>query len=199
MSDNAYEPDLEKGDSRPSQTSSSTFRHDAKNIYINDQAIDKEEFIYAFGGSLTVGTRKQTPQSRNYADPVPSGLAAFSCTTITLGLIEMHAKSVTHANILIAALLTTSGLVELIVGILCFIIGNTWACLTFLLFGGFYSSYSFVLMDLGGQIEAYSSTEEYAQSVALYFLPWVLLRFTKLVVSSVLCLVSWVCTTSMLV
>ncbi|GMG40389.1 unnamed protein product [Ambrosiozyma monospora] len=165
------------GDGGHLQNTMSNFRHDEDHIYINDQQIKKHEFLHAFGGSLNVGTRLKTEQARNYADPVPAGLAAFSCTTVTLGLIQMHAKHVTHANILIGALLTTSGLVELIVGILCFIIGNTWACATFLLFGGFYSSYSFVLMDLGGAMESYSDKAEYGQSVALYFLPWVFYSF----------------------
>ncbi|GME70702.1 unnamed protein product [Ambrosiozyma monospora] len=179
----SFENDLEKGtvstssDGNHLQNTVSNFRHDDEHIYINDQQIKKHEFLHAFGGSLNVGTREVTEQAKNYADPVPAGLAAFSCTTITLGLIQMHAKHVTHANILIGALLTTSGLVELIVGILCFIIGNTWACATFLLFGGFYSSYSFVLMDLGGVQAAYGDANEYAQSVALYFLPWVFYSF----------------------
>ncbi|GMG39344.1 unnamed protein product [Ambrosiozyma monospora] len=180
MSVDSFSQDLEKGPSSsttasgPNKSKSlpyqdagavhkvkSSFRADDDNIYINDEPINKEEFMHAFGGTLTVGARKQTEQSKNYGDPVPAGLAAFSCTTFTLGLIEMHAKGVTHANSLLGALLTTSGIVLLITGILCFIVGNTWASATFLMFGGFWSSYAFILMNVGGQIEAYSSTEEF--------------------------------------
>ncbi|ODV87382.1 hypothetical protein CANARDRAFT_5921 [[Candida] arabinofermentans NRRL YB-2248] len=156
----------------------STFRHDKENIYINDVSIPKDDFIYAFGGSLNVGARKQTSQSRHLGDPVPAGLAAFSCTVISLGLVHMHARHVTAPNVLLGAFLTTSGLVELIVGILCFIVGNTWACCTFLMFGGFWSSYSFVLMDVGSPSAAYASdTDGYAQCVALYLLPWAIFSF----------------------
>ncbi|KAH3661412.1 hypothetical protein OGAPHI_006819 [Ogataea philodendri] len=155
----------------------SGFRHDEHHIYINDQAIGKDEFMYAFGGSLNVGARKQTKNVEIFGDPVPAGLAAFSCSAFSLGFVQMRARHVHAPNVLLGAFLTTSGLVELIVGILCFIVGNTWACCTFLMFGGFWSSYSFLLMDVGGIQSAYSSDAEYGQAVAFYFLPWALFSF----------------------
>lgn len=159
------------------QTRGTSFRYDKNNIYINEVPINKDDFMYAFGGTLTVGKRKTTPQASQYADPVPAGLAAFSCTVLALGLIEMHAQGVTIANSLIGAMLTTSGLVCFTVGILCFIIGNTWACCTFMMFGGFWSSYALLLMDVGKLKEAYPTSAEYGQSVALFFLPWALFTF----------------------
>ncbi len=159
------------------QSRATSFRYDKKNIYINEVPIPKDDFVYAFGGSLNVGKRVSTPQEKQYADPVPTGLAAFSCTVFPLGLILMHAGGVTVSNVLIGAFLTTSGLVDLIVGILCFIVGNTWACCTFLLFGGFWSSYALLLMDVGGVSASYPTTAEYDKSIALFFLPWAIFTF----------------------
>ncbi len=159
------------------QSRTASFRYDKNNIYINEVPISKDDFMYAFGGNLTVGKRKATPQASQYGDPVPAGLAAFSCTVLTLGLIEMHARGVTLANTLIGALLTTSGLVDIIVGVLCFVVGNTWASCTFLMFGGFWSSYAFLLINIGGISEAYPTTSEYNQGIALFFLPWAIFTF----------------------
>jgi len=159
------------------QSRGTSFKYDRNNIYINEVPINKDDFLYAFGGNLTVGKRKVQPQASQYGDPVPAGLAAFSCTVLTLGLTEMHARGVTLANTLIGALLTTSGLVDIIVGVLCFVVGNTWASCTFLMFGGFWSSYAFLLINIGGISEAYPTTTEYGQGIALFFLPWAIFTF----------------------
>lgn len=159
------------------QYTNSSFRHDRDHIYINDVPISKHEFTQAFGGTLEVGPREKTRELIEYANPVPAGLAAFSASAISLGLVQMHARSVTLASTLLGAFLTTSGLVEIIVGVLCFVIGNTWACCTFLMFGGFWSSYSFVLMDVGSISTAYENSYEYNQSVAIFFLPWAMFSF----------------------
>lgn len=180
--------DLEKQstcDSSPEQLmpqacntiSHQSFHHDAKNIYINEVPIPKKDFVTAFGGALEVGSRPQTASLRDYANPVPAGLAAFSASAMSLGFVLMRAKNVTHSNVLLGAFLTTSGLVEIIVGVLCFIIGNTWAACTFLMFGGFWSSYSFILMNVGNISEAYTSTKEYQDVIAFYILPWSLFSF----------------------
>ncbi|TID30892.1 hypothetical protein CANINC_000484 [Pichia inconspicua] len=158
----------------PTNTS---FRHDKDNIYINDVAIPKKEFTQAFGGTLEVGPREKTTEMIEYGNPVPAGLGAFSASALSLGLVQMHARGVTGANTLLGAFLTTAGLVELIVGILCFIVGNTWASCTFLMFGGFWSSYAFVLMDVGGIAASYATPNEYAQSIAIFFLPWAIFSF----------------------
>jgi succinate-acetate transporter protein len=160
-----------------------SFRHDDDHIYINEVPISKKEFTEAFGGAFEVGPREKTKELIEYANPVPAGLGAFSASAISLGLVQMHARHVHAANTLLGAFLTTSGLGEIIVGILCFVIGNTWAACTFLMFGGFWSSYAFVLMNVGGIAESYATTDEYAQSVAIFFLPWAIFSF---------CL--WLCT-----
>lgn len=186
MSDSA-EVDLEKqvtSDSIPEDMpktyptlSQQSFRHDNDNIYINEVPISKKEFVTAFGGALEVGARVHTSNSLDYANPVPAGLAAFSASAMSLGFVLMRAKGVTHSNVLLGAFLTTSGIVEIIVGVLCFIIGNTWGACTFLMFGGFWSSYSFILMDVGHISAAYSSTKEYQEVIGFFILPWCLFSF----------------------
>ena len=189
MTNHSFNDDLEKqanDDSTGSnegfprvdhQLTHKSFRHDDDHIYINDVPIKKTEFTQAFGGTFEVSRREKTRELREYANPVPAGLGAFSASAISLGLVQMHAKHVHEANTLLGAFLTTSGLVEVIVGVLCFVIGNTWASCTFLMFGGFWSSYAFVLMDVGGIAASYSSAAEYGQSVAIFFLPWAMFSF----------------------
>ncbi|VUG19802.1 DEBR0S5_12354g1_1 [Brettanomyces bruxellensis] len=154
------------------QSRATSFRYDKKNIYINEVPIPKDDFVYAFGGSLTSAKRVATPQEKQYADPVPTGLASFSCTVFPLGLILMHAGGVTVSNVLIGAFLTTSGLVDLIVGIMCFIVGKYMGLLYFP------SLVVLVLICfsingcLGGVSASYPTTGEYDKSIALFFLPW---------------------------
>lgn len=160
------------------EISHTSFRHDNDHIYINNVPISKHEFTNAFGGTFEVSAREKTRELKEYGNPVPAGLGAFAASALSLGLVQMHARSVTMANTLLGAFLTTSGLVEIIVGILCFIIGNTWASCTFLMFGGFWSSYSFVLMDVGNISTSYASEYEFSQSIGIFFLPWVIFSFT---------------------
>lgn len=187
MSSETYNQDIEKTagaedlqrERQRSDGSVSSFRYDSKNVYINDNPIDKESFRSALGltTSETLTPTRELTNAEKYGNPIPAGLAAFSATTMSLGLVQMHAKTVTHANVLLVALLTTSGLVEFITGVLCFVVGNTWASCTFLMFGGFWSSYSFLLMDLGGISSAYPDTYEYNMCIGILFLPWCVFSF----------------------
>lgn len=154
-----------------------SFHHDDEHIYINNVPIRKDDFTQAFGGTFEVGPRRKTKLFRTLGNPIPAGLGCFASSAMSIGLVQMHARGVTEANVLIGAFLTTSGLGEIIVGILCFIIGNGWACCTFIMFGGFWSSYAFVLMDIGNMSAAYETEEQYAQAIALFFCPWAIFAF----------------------
>ncbi|CDK28369.1 unnamed protein product [Kuraishia capsulata CBS 1993] len=176
---NLYEKD-EAARARQASTNS-TFRHDENHIYINDTPIDKRDFMYAFGGTFTTGL--STRPRRTFGNPVPAGLAAFSCTTITLGLVQLQARHVSEATVLLGSCFFCSGLVEIIAGIWCLILENTWASTVFLMFGGFWMSYACVLTSGFGIGAAYATTEEYSQAIALFYTPWAIFSFLL-----------WICT-----
>ncbi|AOA60896.1 Acetate transporter [Komagataella phaffii CBS 7435] len=167
-------PDVEKGNPIEQIPTTSTFRHDDQNIYINDTAIPKEEFMYAFGGTLTTGRQSV---HRSFGNPVPAGLAAFSLGTFSLGLILLQARGVTDPTILVGLFLFVAGLVEIIAGIWCIVVENTWASVVFLGYGSFWIAYGCIVTPGLGLAAAYDTVEDFNNAVAMFLCPWTVLTF----------------------
>ncbi|AOA61549.1 Acetate transporter [Komagataella phaffii CBS 7435] len=179
-SNSSFNQDVEKGDveaqGAPAQPTftNSTFRHDDQNIYINDTAIPKEEFMYAFGGTLTTGRQSV---HRSFGNPVPAGLAGFSLGTFALGLILLQARGVTDVSILIGMFLFVSGVVEIIAGIWCIVVENTWASVVFLGYGSFWLGYAAIVTPAFGVAAAYETAEDFNNAVGMYLCPWAVFSF----------------------
>ncbi|KAF6014901.1 hypothetical protein HII13_000375 [Brettanomyces bruxellensis] len=47
------------------QSRGTSFKYDRNNIYINEVPINKDDFLYAFGGNLTVGKEKSNHKLPN--------------------------------------------------------------------------------------------------------------------------------------
>ncbi|ODV96545.1 hypothetical protein PACTADRAFT_1133 [Pachysolen tannophilus NRRL Y-2460] len=148
------------------------FYHDKHNIYINDVPINKDDFMYAFGGNLNPGL--QTIPERKFGNPVPAGLCAFSLACFTLGLIDAGARSVSNPSILVGAFFFSAGIVEGIAGIWCLIVENTWAGTVLLIFFGFWTSYGAILTDAFGIQSAYTTTDEFDSAMGLFLSAYVI-------------------------
>lgn len=155
--------------------------HDKDYIYINDMQINKDQFLYAFGGNLNPG--KTSAQTRKFGNPAPAGLFSFGMACITLGLINMHAKGVTNASILIGSFLFSAGMVELVCAIWSIVVENTFAATVFFVFAGFWSAYGLIIGNAFGIQYAYISTEDLNQALGLLVLGYVFTTFLL-----------WVCT-----
>lgn len=103
-----------------------------------------------FGGSFQPGLYR--PQNRKFANPAPLGLSAFALTTFVLSLINMRAKDVTEANLVVAAAFGYGGLVQLLAGMWEMAVGNTFGATALSSYGGFWISFAIVLTPGGFNI-----------------------------------------------
>ena len=69
----------------------------------------------AFGGEFQPGLYKSV-ENRKFANPAPLGLSAFALTTFVLSLINMRAKNVMEANLVVGIAFGYGGLVQLLAG-----------------------------------------------------------------------------------
>lgn len=155
----------------------SCFTYDHDYIYINDNAIKKEDFKYAFGGDLNPGLNTST---RSYGNPVPAGLCAFSLACFSLGLINLQARGVTDPSILIGAFFFSAGIVEGISGIWCLVLENTWGGTVLLCFFGFWTSYGLILCDAFDILSTYSleaGTGTFENAIGLFLAAYVVFAF----------------------
>lgn len=155
------------------------FYHDEDHIYINDTRIKKQDFAYAFGGTLMSGAG-QLPH-RSLGNPVPAGLAAFSVTCFTLGLINCGAKDVSDASVMAGVNIFCAGLVDFVAGIWCIVLGNTWATTVLMTFGGFWAGYGFTLTRSTGIIDSYTAdgttTGTFSHAFGLVLAAWSVYTF----------------------
>lgn len=155
--------------------------HDRDYVYINDMQINKEQFLYAFGGNLNPGETVST--RRNFGNPAPAGLCAFGMCCVTLGLINMQLKGITNSSILIGTCFFSAGIIELVCAIWCLILENTFAATVFFCFFGFWSSYGCILGNVLGLQDAYATTKEWNDALGLFTLLYVFFTF-----------IIWICT-----
>jgi hypothetical protein len=85
-------------------------RNPMANIHHDDQAR-----LPAFGGEFQPGLWRPT-EHRKFANPAPLGLCAFALTTFVLSCINMNARNVTSAGIVVPLAFGYGGLVQLLAG-----------------------------------------------------------------------------------
>lgn len=74
-----------------------------------------EPRLPAFGGEFQPGLYRPV-ESRKFANPAPLGLSAFALTTFVLSLINVNARDITQANIVLSLSFGYGGLVQLLAG-----------------------------------------------------------------------------------
>ena len=112
------------------------------------------------------------PPKHRYADPAPLAIFCFGTTVLLLSLINVHARGVTHANVVIGLGFFMGGLGQMIGGIFEFILGNTFSMVTFIAFGGIWATLGIVLSPWSGIEEAYKDPKEFNQALGLMFMSW---------------------------
>ncbi|KAL8870856.1 MAG: hypothetical protein Q9174_003194 [Haloplaca sp. 1 TL-2023] len=119
----------------------------------------------AFGGEFQPGLYKSV-ENRKFANPAPLGLSAFALTTFVLSLINMRAKNVMEANLVVGIAFGYGGLVQLLAGMWEMAVGNTFGATALSSYGGFWLSFAIILTPGGFQIE---SLYEEAQGVYAFY------------------------------
>ncbi|ODQ78665.1 hypothetical protein BABINDRAFT_162370 [Babjeviella inositovora NRRL Y-12698] len=147
-------------------------------VKLGSHHYDKEEFTKAllpYGGDFRVGTYSQP--ERKFGNPAPLGLASFSICVFTLSLINARARDVTSPSVLVGAFIFVSGLLEILAGMWCLIVENTFGGTVFSCFGGFWCSYAFILIKPLALADAYATTKEFENAIGLYLMAWAIFAF----------------------
>ncbi|ODQ78666.1 hypothetical protein BABINDRAFT_39082 [Babjeviella inositovora NRRL Y-12698] len=149
-----------------------------KFVKLGDHHFDKEEFTKALlpnGGDFRVGTYSQP--ERKFGNPAPLGLASFAICLFTLSLVNLSARGVTSPSALVGAFIFVAGLLEILAGMWCLIVENTFGGTVFSCFGGFWCSYAFILIKPLALTEAYATPEALENAIGLYLCGWTIFGF----------------------
>ncbi|CDO94227.1 unnamed protein product [Kluyveromyces dobzhanskii CBS 2104] len=119
-----------------------------------------------------------------YANPLPLGLSSFGFSCLLLSMVNAQVRGVTNNKIVLGAAIFYGGLIELIAGLFCFPLGDTFGMTVLGAYGGFWLSYAVILTDQFNVVSSYSEDPAMLKNaLGLYLSCWAV--FTTL---------CWLCT-----
>lgn len=142
-------------------------------VQLGGMTFHRDEFMRAFEGQLNTGFT-QAP-TRKFGNPVPLGVASFAVCLFILSLVNVRARGVSNAKGLAALCLCYAGLIELLAGMWCIAVENTWAATLLSSFAGFWISYAGFLLDFGGIVSSYENPKDYHSFMGMFLLAWTIL------------------------
>lgn len=140
-------------------------------IQLGNMTFHRDDFRRAFEGSLNTGY--SPAPSRKFANPVPIGVASFSLSLFVLSLVNAGARGVTNAKGAVGLCLFYAGFIELIAGIWCIVIENTWAATLLSSFAGFWIANGLFLVDAWGMVSSYDK-KDFASMNGFFLLGWLI-------------------------
>lgn len=121
---------------------------------------------------------KYTPHQ--FANPVPVGLASFSLSCLVLSLINANVRGVTDGKWALSLFMFFGGAIELFAGLLCFVIGDTYAMTVFSSFGGFWICYGYGLTDTDNLVSGYTDPTMLNNVIGFFLAGWTVFTFLML-------------------
>ncbi|KAI0164554.1 GPR1/FUN34/yaaH family-domain-containing protein [Hypoxylon sp. FL1284] len=112
------------------------------------------------------------------ANPTPLGLLAFATSIFMISLINLEPRGLKTPNIIVGVLVFYGGTAQVIVGILEFVIGNTFGATLFSTYAAFNLSYAMIFIPGSGIMAAYKDPEtgalmpEFNQAIAMFAWSW---------------------------
>jgi len=164
---------LEKHHNGIGHTDHATHRTGHGNPLSHAATNDPDLRYQAFGGEFQPGLYRGP--SKRFANPAPLGLSAFALTTFVLSLINMKARNVTEANLVVAAAFGYGGLVQLCAGMWEMAVGNTFGATALSSYGGFWISYAIILTPGGFEIITAlggGTSSAFLDSVGFFLMGW---------------------------
>lgn len=137
-------------------------------VHIGDYAFERGEFSRAFEGYLNPGGAPVP--SRKFANPVPIGVAGFSLTLFVLSLVNLGARGGPNPAGLAGLMWFYAGGVELLAGMWCIAVEQTWAGVLLSSFSGFWIGYGCIVVDVFGIVETYGA--DVGQMLGLWLIAW---------------------------
>lgn len=127
---------------------------------------------------------EEKPVDRGFANPMPVGLSCFAFCCLLLNMVNAHFRHVTNNKIVLGGALFYGGVIELLMGMLCYPLGDTFGMTVLCGYSGFWFSWAWLLTDQSHIMESYGTDAQMLRSaIGLYLICWVV--FTTIL---------WVCT-----
>lgn len=150
-------------------------------VYLGNHTFHRHELLNAFAGDLNPGIH--APAHRPMGNPVPLGLSGFAICCFVVSLVNLQTRGVTNPKIIASCALFFGGVIEVIAGLWCLVIENTFAATALGSYGGFWMSYGAILIDAFGIASGYDTTKEYTNALGLFLAAWFIFSFLM-----------WICT-----
>lgn len=153
-------------------------------VTMGNNTFRRSDLANIFTNDLNSETYRRRPAVSKLANPVPLGLASFSFCALTLSLVNARVRGVTDSTLLVSAFLFFGGAIELFAGLLCFVIGDTYAMTVFSSFGGFWISWGCINTDQFNVMKAYTDDPKMLSNIEGFFLAgWVVFTFLVMLCS----------------
>ncbi len=144
-------------------------------IYLGNQSFHRHELVNAFAGDLNPGLHRQP--FRPMGNPVPLGLSGFAVCCFVVSLVNLQTRGVENVKIIASCALFFGGVIEVIAGLWCLVIENTFAATALGSYGGFWMSYGALNIDAFGIVSSYKTQEEYTNALGLFLAAWFIFSF----------------------
>jgi len=124
---------------------------------------------------------------RTIANPAPLGLFSFASTTLMLSLVNVQARHLGNAEIVIGMAIACGGLAQLLAGMWEFACGNTFGATAFSSYGAFWISYALIFIPGTGVLSSYTAPDapaaDLASAVGIFLMVWFIVTFIFLIAS----------------
>lgn len=176
--------DMEKGLSTNNFDTIQEISSQGEFVTLGENTFRRSDLLRVMGGGHIEYTAPRSPH-RQFANPVPLGLASFSFSCLVLSLVNANVRGVTDNKFLISTYMFFGGAIELFAGLLCFVTGDTFSMTVFSSFGGFWICFGCINLDQFHSISAYSDDPEMLRNITGFFLAgWVVFTFLMLLCAS---------------
>ncbi|CCE66070.1 hypothetical protein TPHA_0O01010 [Tetrapisispora phaffii CBS 4417] len=169
-------PNSQRGTSNNENSELSRIYTSGKNneyVNIGKEKFLRDDLLEAFGGSLNPGLR--VPSEHKFANPAPLGLSAFALTTFLLSMYNVQARGVKIPNAIVGPAFFYGGLVQIIAGIWCIAVENTFGGTALCSFGGFWMSFATFFVPWFGILDAYKNDlDQLDNAIGIFLIGWAL-------------------------
>lgn len=144
-------------------------------VHLGGKTYLKSDLMFAFGGDLNPGVHKAPRLALGSSTPM--GLFSFATTTVILSLINCHARGLSNSSVMLGAAIFYGGCIQAVAGIWELVMENTFGATVFTSYGGFWLAFGVIKMDGFNIASSYSSEEDLANAMGIFFVGWAVVTF----------------------
>ncbi|KAL1895474.1 hypothetical protein Sste5346_005282 [Sporothrix stenoceras] len=155
--------------------------HNSKAVSLEVESVPTRQSMATPQPIYKVEARPVSPTP--WANHTTLGICVYAVANTMIALHLMQVRGIQHSNVLVGVLWFVGGFGSWLVCVLELLKGNTFAYTVFGSFAGYYFAYAATLTPAFQIAAGYSSTEEYNNSLGVFFAVWATLFFFYFFVS----------------